>query len=358
MVKNESAIIKRCLESVLPLVDGVFVLDTGSSDPTFNIAVEAAKGFKVDYAAEKTKWKGFGPTRNELIKKATAAFPGAWLLLVDADYVLETNIRSADELSKLLDPKFAAYSLSWTGALLYSNTKILNSDYPWAYIGRTHEYLECPTEHKLEHLKEIKINEQYDGSNRSHKFQRDVDLLKLDLADPEYPLKSRAEFYIARSYFDMERYDEALPWFIKSANNSTWDQQRYMSYLQAGRCAIKLGQDYLHFLAAANYEDPTRPEAIYELMLHELRRKNYDKVILVWSSSWLEDPLMKDWSSKLFIETYLLEWRLFDAAAMGYWHNENPKGKEKAKALWYRALEKVPKGSDRDRIEENITKWC
>ena len=37
IVKNESKIIKRCLDSVKPLIDYVFIVDTGSDDDTINV---------------------------------------------------------------------------------------------------------------------------------------------------------------------------------------------------------------------------------------------------------------------------------------------------------------------------------
>ena len=43
IVKNESRIIKRCLDSVLPLIDSYCIIDTGSTDGTQQIILETLK---------------------------------------------------------------------------------------------------------------------------------------------------------------------------------------------------------------------------------------------------------------------------------------------------------------------------
>ena len=43
IVKNESRIIKRCLDSILPLIDSYCIIDTGSTDGTQEIILETLK---------------------------------------------------------------------------------------------------------------------------------------------------------------------------------------------------------------------------------------------------------------------------------------------------------------------------
>jgi hypothetical protein len=61
MVKNESKIIRRCLESAEPAVDAFCIVDTGSTDNTVDLANEFVKE-RVGIVAH-AEWKNFGHNR-------------------------------------------------------------------------------------------------------------------------------------------------------------------------------------------------------------------------------------------------------------------------------------------------------
>ncbi len=91
IVKNEEAVLARCLESVKKAVDEIIIVDTGSTDKTKEIAKKYTK--KVyDFA-----WADdFSAARNEAFSKATKDYQ-MWL---DAD-----DIFPSEELKKLLELK-------------------------------------------------------------------------------------------------------------------------------------------------------------------------------------------------------------------------------------------------------------
>jgi Flp pilus assembly protein TadD len=79
IVRNEEAVLARCLASVKPAADEIVVVDTGSTDRTAAIARE--HGAMVVH----TEWKNdFSDARNISIKHAT----GDWILWLDADDVV------------------------------------------------------------------------------------------------------------------------------------------------------------------------------------------------------------------------------------------------------------------------------
>ena len=65
IVKNESKVIRRCLESVLPLVDYWVIVDTGSTDGTQQIILECLK--EVPGFLHERPWVDFSHNRNEAI---------------------------------------------------------------------------------------------------------------------------------------------------------------------------------------------------------------------------------------------------------------------------------------------------
>ncbi|MMZ54370.1 SPBc2 prophage-derived glycosyltransferase SunS [compost metagenome] len=89
IVKDEEALLPRCLDSVRNIADEIIIVDTGSSDRTKEIAREYTD-LIFDY-----EWSNdFAAARNESIRFAT----GKWVLVLDADEYL-----SADDGPKWLN---------------------------------------------------------------------------------------------------------------------------------------------------------------------------------------------------------------------------------------------------------------
>src|SRR5580692_7710276 len=85
IVKNESKVICRCLESVKPLIDYWVIVDTGSKDGT----QEIIKKFMKDIPGElhECPWVNFAHNRNEALSLAKKK--ADYLLFIDADDKLE-----------------------------------------------------------------------------------------------------------------------------------------------------------------------------------------------------------------------------------------------------------------------------
>lgn len=84
IVKNEAAVIRRCLESVA-WADEIIVLDSGSTDGTVEICRECKA--RVEVSAD---WPGFGVQKNRVLALAT----GDWVLSVDADEWVAEELRA------------------------------------------------------------------------------------------------------------------------------------------------------------------------------------------------------------------------------------------------------------------------
>ena len=81
IVKNESLLLSRCLESLRSFVDEIIVVDTGSTDDTIEIA--HSHGAQVKYF---TWIDDFSAARNESLRHAS----GDWILYIDADEVIDS----------------------------------------------------------------------------------------------------------------------------------------------------------------------------------------------------------------------------------------------------------------------------
>ena len=81
IVKNESAVIQRCLESIKHLIDYWVIVDTGSTDGT----QEKILSYMEDIPGElhERPWKDFASNRNQVLELSRGK--GDYLLFIDAD---------------------------------------------------------------------------------------------------------------------------------------------------------------------------------------------------------------------------------------------------------------------------------
>ena len=134
IVKNEEKRIVKCLDSVRDYCDDMFIVDTGSTDKTIEVAEAAgAKVFKSDYFNEETKQGGFhfAKARNESLAKAT----GDWIFWMDADDLFDgpPDLR--------LSPELDAYNI-WIsyGSMRFHHCRIFRNGWGVHFKGAIHEY--------------------------------------------------------------------------------------------------------------------------------------------------------------------------------------------------------------------------
>ncbi|MBF0232810.1 MAG: glycosyltransferase [Desulfamplus sp.] len=96
IVKNEEAMLQRCLNSIKNLVDEIIIVDTGSTDKTLEIA--NSFGAKIYHHP----WEDdFSKHRNQSISYAT----GDWILVIDADEELDAAAITKNKLKEILKKK-------------------------------------------------------------------------------------------------------------------------------------------------------------------------------------------------------------------------------------------------------------
>ena len=114
IVKNESKIIEKCLNSIVKYLDYWIIYDTGSDDNTQEIILNYFKKKNLKGELFNSKWINFGYNRTELIK--TAHKKCDYLLLLDADF--QVNILNKNFKKKLnIEP--TAYLIKYEGNLNY-----------------------------------------------------------------------------------------------------------------------------------------------------------------------------------------------------------------------------------------------
>lgn len=118
IVKNEAAVLKRCLDSLKDLYDELIIVDTGSTDETKEIAKEYTnKIFDFEWIDD------FSAARNFATSKATCDY----VYVPDADEVLDKENRQKFKLLKgVLDPAVDIVQMRYVNQL--ENGSVYNFD--------------------------------------------------------------------------------------------------------------------------------------------------------------------------------------------------------------------------------------
>ena len=69
IVRNEAAVIRRCLESVLPLIDYVLIVDTGSTDATRTVVRDFLSERNIPGEVVDEPWQNFAYNRTFALRK-------------------------------------------------------------------------------------------------------------------------------------------------------------------------------------------------------------------------------------------------------------------------------------------------
>ncbi|GLV81178.1 glycosyl transferase [Streptomyces lavendulae subsp. lavendulae] len=308
IVKNESAVIERCLASVRDHIDTWVISDTGSTDGTQQLIRAALDGIPGELHEE--PWTDFGHNRS--LNIAHARGKADYLLLLDADLVLRADAP--------LPPLVAdSYMLRHEGPTEYRIKRLVSGRLPWRYEGVTHEYITCDRSETVAHLDALAIEDHGDGGSKHDKFERDARLLGAEMArDPD---NGRTVFYLANTMRDMGERAEAIRLYERRAAMGGWGEEVYHSLLQVGVLYGDSG-DPADWPAAMDAFDrawesrPERLEACYELVsrLRLLGRYHSAHTIV---RACLDRPVPDD---VLFIQPWVYRWGLlFEYSITAFW---------------------------------------
>jgi tetratricopeptide (TPR) repeat protein len=267
MIKNESKIIQRCLENIIDHVDAIYILDTGSTDNTIELATdflnEKSKPFKIEIEP----FRNFGYNRTVSFRNAQKFCSEigydtskTYCLALDGDMVLKSTTEFKDTL--LTQDGYSIIQENDT--IKYYNTRFMRCNCNWNCIGATHEYWGGGNIEKIDY-EIIYIRDIGDGGSKSDKFERDIRLLTEELV--ENPENARAMFYLAQSYKDIGKYREAIDFYKKRIKFNDFYEERWYSHYMIGMMYKNLKEFHKmeYWLNRAFDFHPVRSEPIYQL---------------------------------------------------------------------------------------------
>ena len=309
IVKDEDAVISRCLNSLKPFIDHWVICDTGSTDLTKETIKEELSGIPGDL--HEVPWVDFGHNRTELLRLAQGK--ADYVLLIDADEVLLVH---DENFKRKLD--LDSYLVKFEGDLEWRQKKLIKNDISWRYEGVTHEYITSDQDKAFGPIDSISLNHFCDGSRRPEKFEEDIRLLRGGLKNE--PDNERYWFYLAQSLFDLGRYKKASRAYEKRIKLGGWGEEVYYSALKKALCSKEISPHFpIKELLQAHEFRPSRLEAIYEIIKH-LREEGLYNVAYTLGKEEINKPDSED---VLFIDRTISNYKLKDELAVcSYWVGE------------------------------------
>jgi glycosyltransferase involved in cell wall biosynthesis len=254
IVKNESALLDRCLTSARPFVDEIVVVDTGSTDGTQDIARRHADVYR------EIEWPGsFSDARNFSIEQAS----GSHVLILDGDEYIDeehaggwARVRAqalGDDVAAALLP---IHNLFQEDALLQSERmwqeRIYRNTPEIRYSGRVHNQIgeaihlyATRTDRRIVRIEAPVTHLGYahaTGAMRD-KYTPRIALLEAEIADAPTPEHRAYYVYqLATVYVVMQEWERVLDIFDTLEYDLLAPHNRFYSHMLTAQAATYAGR--------------------------------------------------------------------------------------------------------------------
>ncbi|CAB4835933.1 unannotated protein [freshwater metagenome] len=346
IVKDESPVIGRCLDSVRPLIDSWVIVDTGSTDGTQDLI----RRHFADLPGElhERAWRNFGHNRSEAL--ALARGKADYVLIMDADDELEIR----DDVDKAA-LEADAYDVTFLGGgIEFVRSILLSNRLPWRFEGVLHEYVTADGEYSRGHFPGARVIEHREGARTRGvsgdvKYGRDAVVLEAALLDE--PDNARYVFYLAQSYRDSSQPAKALAAYERRARMCGWDEELWYSLYQMAKLSETLELDpavVIYRYLEAYQNRPTRAEPLADLARFHRIRSEWALAHLFASQSLdIERP-----ADRLFVGSACYDWICLDEYAIAcYWIGDHSECQRVCRKLLASPL--LPE-NERERVSANL----
>ncbi|WP_040203305.1 glycosyltransferase [Neobacillus jeddahensis] len=292
IVKNEEAVLARCLETIKDIVDEINIVDTGSTDSTVEIAKQYTD--RVFFF----EWIGnFAAARNESFKYATKEY----ILYLDADDVLlEADQRKLEELKETLDPSVDSVSMYYDAGtdefgnvtLRYRRNRLVKRAKNFVWKGDCHQYLEVfgniiNSEISITH-KKIK-----------HSIGRNLNIYqsKIERGDE---FSARDYFYYGNELRENGHYEKAIEAYNDNiALLEGWIEDKVYSCINKADCYRHLGDlenELRSLFQSFEFSKTPRAETCSRIGYNYQRKREYNAAIYWYNLATQLVPESDRWS--------------------------------------------------------------
>lgn len=232
IVKNEEAVLARCLDSLAGIADEIIIADTGSADDTKEIAARYTDKI-YDFA-----WTGnFSDARNFVFSKATMDY----IYSADADEVIdEENRRKFLLLKQSLSPDADIVQMSYANQMQYNTAYNFDTELRPKLFRRLRTFHWIDPVHETVDLNVHVINSDITILHMPENLHSSRDFSVLEAAAAKGPLSERlSRMYAKELYISGTDRDflAAFPYFESILH----DENRSMDEVRIAQCIAVRG---------------------------------------------------------------------------------------------------------------------
>lgn len=329
IVKNEEAIIRRCIESCHPYIHGVALVDTGSTDNTIGVLNSYRESSLRPMLVDSRQWENFAVARTQAIDLAVqlAAREG-WLLnecyalIMDADHELvSTSHLPFNGLTEGVGLVMHRYE-----GTSYYKPVLLRLDLQWRWEGVVHETPVSQSGFERRNIQPtetfVRVNTDGARAKDPERYAKDAQMILADMeARPEEKSNPRAIFYLAESYRWAADDKNAVLWYWQRSTMEGWDEEAWYATWQYAEAIARLRRwnptvdtPDVAFIRAIN-KRPHRNEAYMGFCAY-LRDQKLFHVAMVFAREATKNKMPSD---LLFVREEDYWWRPWDELLISAW---------------------------------------
>lgn len=297
--EDEAEHLRRCLQSVAPHVDGIFLgvnyrpskTSTSPSGKLLNVISQELDEFPDDfYSYQVTEWAdNFSEARNANFAQVPKEY--THILWLDTDDTIDhpEKIREVCEASQKYDSIYVDYLYDrdeeGNPLTVHMVARVVKNNGSHVWKGTIHETLVETRSVNQGMTKDFAVIHHADEKRKDASLLRNIDLLQKQIESEQKDPDPRTFYYLGSSYLDLGNLDAAKQLFHDYLTMSGWDQERGAAETKMGRIYLEQGdraEAKKHFMLAIG-EDPDNPEPRVEMGSLELEMKQYHK-----ARRWLE----------------------------------------------------------------------
>lgn len=238
IIKDEEAVLERCLSCAAPLVDEIIIVDTGSCDRS----VEIAKRF-TDQVYSFAWIDDFSAARNYAFSLAHMDY----ILWLDGDDIITAEDRQKFlSLKQELDPQTDIVMMKYHVGFdddgkpnfTYYRERLIRNSEQFRWEGAIHEAI---TPSGVIRYADIAITHK---KIKAQDSDRNLRIFEKLLHDGK-SLSPREQYYYARELYYHKQYEQAIFWFQSCIGDpDTWVENRIDACRLRSDCFRALGDDH------------------------------------------------------------------------------------------------------------------